>query len=230
MIVVLVRTLNEERNIEAFCKGYSWADYILVADAGSTDRTVELAEKFHNVHVRQFEVEKIKSGEIEYTHEPKHINFLIDWASSYRPDWIIYDDCDCHPNNMLQMSARSRFEMLTQAGAGLMYVYRLYIYGKNEYFPDMNKPGQSFWAWNPGVVDIRANEDGDPREQNLVIPWPHDKSWFLEKPFVLLHHFAQDDEHIEKKMRWYTAKGQPQLHPLVGCGRLEELPNYALET
>lgn len=228
MIVVIVRTLNEERNIEAFCRGYSWADFILVADAGSEDKTVELAQKFPNVHVREF-TEKVKSGEIEYSHEPKHINFLIDWAKSYYPDWIIYDDCDCHPNNMLQMGASSLFSNLSSNGAAMVYVYRLYVYQKDRYFPTMNLPGQSFWAWCPNRVDIRANEDGDPREQNLVIPWPHSKSWFLEKPFVLLHHFAQDDEHIEKKMRWYTAKGQPQLHPLKGCGKLEDLPNYALE-
>ena len=40
-IVATCRTLNEEANIERFCESYSqFADQIIVADGGSTDRAV----------------------------------------------------------------------------------------------------------------------------------------------------------------------------------------------
>ena len=53
-VIVLARTLNEERNIARFCRCYARADAILVADGGSTDRTVDIARQFENVEVRQF--------------------------------------------------------------------------------------------------------------------------------------------------------------------------------
>jgi len=43
---VIVLTLNEERNIGDCLESVSWADEIIVADSGSTDRTVEIARKY----------------------------------------------------------------------------------------------------------------------------------------------------------------------------------------
>ncbi|MBC7742448.1 MAG: glycosyltransferase family 2 protein [Bdellovibrionaceae bacterium] len=44
MSVVLI-TLNEEKNIERALKSVQWASEIIVYDSGSTDRTVEIAQK-----------------------------------------------------------------------------------------------------------------------------------------------------------------------------------------
>lgn len=43
---VIVITRDEEANIERCLESVAWADEIVVADSGSTDRTVELARKF----------------------------------------------------------------------------------------------------------------------------------------------------------------------------------------
>jgi glycosyltransferase involved in cell wall biosynthesis len=43
---VITLTLNEEHNIEACLESVRWADEIIVIDAGSTDRTLELARKY----------------------------------------------------------------------------------------------------------------------------------------------------------------------------------------
>lgn len=43
-IAVLILTLNEEENIEACIDSVKFADEIIVVDAGSTDKTVELAQ------------------------------------------------------------------------------------------------------------------------------------------------------------------------------------------
>lgn len=43
---VIVMTRDEEANIERCLESVTWADEIVVADTGSTDRTVELAHRF----------------------------------------------------------------------------------------------------------------------------------------------------------------------------------------
>ena len=45
-ISAVIITKNEEANIEACLESVSWADEIVVLDSGSTDKTVEIAEKF----------------------------------------------------------------------------------------------------------------------------------------------------------------------------------------
>ena len=43
---VIVITKNEERNIRACLKSVTWADEIIVVDAGSMDRTIDIAREF----------------------------------------------------------------------------------------------------------------------------------------------------------------------------------------
>ena len=74
-IITIVRTRNEHRNIERFCRSYSWADQIFVADGGSDDDTISLASKFPNVIVRLYlervfgkkEIWRNKQGKIRKT-------------------------------------------------------------------------------------------------------------------------------------------------------------------
>jgi len=74
--VALVRTKNEERNIERFCFSYSLADAVLVADGGSTDNTIEIANSFHNVKVKHYK-EKLIRNELWRNPHGKHINFYL---------------------------------------------------------------------------------------------------------------------------------------------------------
>lgn len=218
-VVVLVRTHNEEANIERFCKAYSFADRILISDFLSTDDTVKIALTFPNVRVCTFQ-ETVAGF---YSHEPKHINQLIDWGIQEGADWLIYDDADCAPNSVLQEDIR---RIMERNDCSRIMLYRLYIYMMDRYFPHMNEPGQSFWAWKPGEVNVRANESLDPREQNLMIPPMDDMTKCLPTPYCDLHFFFRDEEHLQQKLAWYERKGQPQRHP-TEWGKLEPLPVWA---
>lgn len=233
-IITIVRTLNEERNIEKFLNGYSFSDEIIISDGGSTDETYKIAsriaKKFYprmtitwNDFDKDARVPNLTGG--YFTHEPKQINWLIDEAKKHGADWIIYDDCDCWPNFELLIRARMVFDMAEKEGYKRLLIKRLYVYKGNWYFPEMNKPGASLWAWKPNDCAVYCKEE-DPKESGMV----QDTSvntYTIDPPYVLLHNFAQSEKHIKQKMAWYKAKGQPQLHPKEGCGILKLLPNYA---
>lgn len=79
-ITATVITLNEEENIAAALESLNWADEIVVVDAESTDRTVEIAGRFTDrVVVRP------------WTGYSNQKNFAADQASN---DWIFSLDAD----------------------------------------------------------------------------------------------------------------------------------------
>jgi glycosyltransferase involved in cell wall biosynthesis len=227
-IAACVRTLNEEENILRFIKSYiSWVDLILVADGGSEDKTVEIAKSMPLVEVRPFH-EWIECGKGVFRNpQNRHINFLMDWAQEEGADWICFDDCDCAPNWMLQKSARQIMEATDKLA---IMVYRMYLYGDDQWFPKLNEPGQSIWAWRSGVC--RALEDTtDTEECGVRIPYPPPaKSLFLDFPLALLHRGWPNEEVVHRKMNFYrTTRGIDMQHPLEFGGPPENLPAWASE-
>lgn len=88
-LTVVVITKNEEENIEA-CLGsvQGWADEIVVVDDESTDKTVELAQKYADkVFLRKME------------NEVQHRN----WAQSQaKNDWVLLLDADEYATDELK--------------------------------------------------------------------------------------------------------------------------------
>ena len=136
-IIAIVRTRDESRNIERFCMNYQWVDQILVADGGSLDNTIEIAESMPKTQVRKFEDKTQMENDIWRNPEGPHLNFLRDWAESEGADWILSDDCDCFPNYHLKQDTR---ELLENTGFDWIYTVRLYLWKNNTHFPDIAKP------------------------------------------------------------------------------------------
>jgi (heptosyl)LPS beta-1,4-glucosyltransferase len=91
-ISAVVITLNEERNIVDCLASVAWADEIVVVDACSTDRTVELARRFTDrIFVRPW------AG-----YGPQK-NFGIEQATA---DWILIVDADERVSPELQAEIR----------------------------------------------------------------------------------------------------------------------------
>lgn len=80
MISVIVITKNEEKRIEVCLKSIQWADEIIVADSGSSDQTLKIAQKY---------TEKSFSCEG---------NNFTDWRNEamkkVKGDWVLYVDAD----------------------------------------------------------------------------------------------------------------------------------------
>ena len=225
-VVATVRTLNESANIERFCQCYQEiADEILIADGGSSDDTIEKAEKIPKVIVRNFENRIIHKGSNLWSN-PRglHVNFLIDWAKECEADWIIFDDCDCVPTVALQTSARM---LMDSCSDQMIFAFRMFVKYDYLWYPTMNYAGQSLWAWRSDV-NVRA-EETDPERFNMSIPEVTTRR--LLHPKALLHYFYPDEETIQKKLDFYSMTGElgesKPLHPSQFMGREEVLPEWA---
>ena len=229
-IVVVVRTRDEAMNIGRFCIAYrECADLILVADGGSEDHTIAIAKCFKNVKVRNFTERLEFPGGLWRNPHGKHMNFMFNWAVEEGADWIIFDDCDAVPTAALQKNLREIFENATYP---TIWLYRLYIYGKDKYFPRMNDPGKSIYAWKPETGIMASEEKMFFCYLNNVPALTSPHRVVLEPPLCSLHYFCPTDEIVRAKMDFYKSIGEcpaAARHPTEYGGPLADLPEWAHE-
>lgn len=244
MITVITRTLNEEHRINEFCLAYTDADKIIVADGGSTDDTVKLAQRFHNVEVIHF-TERRELGD-GYWRNPdsRHVNFAIEHANKYSPDWIILDDVDCRPNCFLKqylkfLKTSTLFPDVQ--GKNFISVTRIYFYGLDKHLPGLAQPSEagtweaSLWAWR-GNIDLWTVDDNFPhyslRVGDKKIPYPgwDDEQLKLMPPHCLLHYTWDKEERVESKLKHHReGLGIGMNHPLNMGSPLADLEIWMKE-
>lgn len=223
MIVVTVRTRNEAQNIEKFCKSYWWADKIVVSDGGSEDDTVAIAKQFKNVVLHPFYTKVYRNGEWRNPHG-LHLNHMIRIAENYDAEWIIHDDCDCTPNQLLQKEARDLFE--SKVVTDFVYVTRLYLTENGFHYPDLAKPSgdwtPSLWAWR-AETKFKFSEN-DPYKHTFTEPSEHAITRLMP-PYCLLHNPWPDEETIQKKLTFYDKIYEQETQRYYGNS--EKLPEWA---
>lgn len=226
-IVVAVRCYNEERHIKRFLRQYDFADQIVVSDGGSTDDSVSILKKHEGdkVKVIHYAHQETIEGHT-WNEDSGHMNYVLDAGKALNPDWLIFDDMDCNPNRFLRDNARA---LLADIQLPQVNVFRLYLWGDTgKFFPKMNDDFNllytSLWAWNPKVLDIRA--DVNIRHGTLI--GLHPEPYNIRPPACLLHR-SWYPETIDKKIERYNALGLPMNHPFEFAGELKELPAWAME-
>jgi hypothetical protein len=238
MIIVTVRTRDEAHRIGQFCEAYKDADKILVADGGSKDDTVAIANTFPNVKVLHFKERVQLKKRLWRNNDSDHANFLFEYAYKYNPDWVIFDDCDIRPNKLLRESYRS---ILSQTDAEVVMAVRVYLWGTKEYFPALSSPlgepdGQgSLWAWR-GNLDLWT-VDVPPaftfRTGNKDITEFRTDTNCLELlfPFCLLHYSWDDPDRVNAKVTYYRESGfiPGMRHPLEMGGKRMPLEDFMYE-
>lgn len=217
-ITVIVRTRNEERNISKFCRAYSWADNIVVSDGGSKDATVALARTFNNVIIDRFSKKVTRdNGRTWRNPHGLHINSMINIAEDLKSDWVIFDDCDCFPNYMVQRFGKKIFNN----SCDVLNINRIYLFGKDKWFENITLPtgdfisSTSLYAWRANI-GIRADES-NPWEHNIFTQ--HKSQRNLPIPFCALHDYYPDDVVRKRKVKYYRASGeQPNCRDPLNYG------------
>jgi glycosyltransferase involved in cell wall biosynthesis len=113
---VIVLTLNEERNIGDCLESVRWADEIILADSGSTDRTVEIARGY---------TERILT--IAWTGYGAARNTAIAASTG---DWILWLDADERVGPELAAEVRSIVNDAACPYDGFLVARRAYFLGK----------------------------------------------------------------------------------------------------
>lgn len=222
-VVVIVKTLNEQRNIASFIAGYSpICDLILVSDGGSTDHTVFIAEQYPNVKVRTFE-ERVPVGDDGAFMNPegKHINALIDWACDEGAAWVILDGCDSWPNSHL---ARDGRRLLAECGLPQVHLHRLMLWGKDAYFPAYNGPGPALWAWMPEHTWVYCETRTNTLFDSMLLGARPEYAHRLDLPYAILHYSWLTERSTEEKLARYASWGHPIKHPIEAYGQPAPLP------
>ena len=89
-VSVLILTKNEERDLPGCLQSLAWSDDVHVFDSGSSDRTVEIAERFGaRVTVRTYENNDVPFGGDESSHR----NWGLD-NIAFRYPWVFIIDAD----------------------------------------------------------------------------------------------------------------------------------------
>jgi hypothetical protein len=213
-IYMLLRTRDEERNIRRFCEKHPSenVDKIIVSDGLSEDKTVEIAQTFSNTCFHPFF--EIVYGDHGLFRQPegKHLCFMSDWAikeGATAEDWLVLDDCDSYPTEAMVRDYRKIFEEADNRGMLGIGAYHLYLWGKDQYFPKANVPGQILYAWK-----VKCGVFWDKKVEWGVIPYNQpsiEKRYSINNPYALIHDFAPTQEIADKKWRFY-----------VDCGRMTD--------
>lgn len=216
-IVAVVRTLNEEAVIGKFLTAYqSIADEIIVADGGSTDRTVSIAKSYPKTSVFGFYERKHLGDGYWENPAAAHFNFLLDIATSRGADWVLHDDCDCVPNSRhLLTNAR---DILTNTDKLAVYATRIYLWG-DRHFPRMAQPikrGEwtpSAWGWNIAKRPIRFLDVPESNSYAWEPMETQDDILNLMPPYCLLHDYMY---RREEKVKFFRDSGRQAnaQHPL----------------
>lgn len=232
-IIATVRTRNEEANIARFCDAYrGTADEIIVADGGSRDATVEIANQQAKTTVLYFPDEMQAQGGHRINPQGKHTNYLIKYATARGADWIIFDDCDCVPNFVLRPQVRELIERTEREGKVAIFARRVYMWGTELHFPLLHEAGTSLWAFR---ADTGVNADeSDP--WHLKMRWHNEGNLtdlrplaaHLEFPECLLHFTWPSEEATQEKLEYYRMSGvQPGAkHPHDFAGPRKPIQDF----
>jgi glycosyltransferase involved in cell wall biosynthesis len=205
-------------------RGYDFADQIVVSDGGSMDRSVEMLLSYPKVKLIFFNQTETVNGET-WNPDNQHANFVINAAKELEPDWLILDDMDDVPNYLLRENARL---ILETCGAVQVNAYRIYLWGSDQYFPQMNNyfasNMKSLWAWNPKWVDVRADET----KRHGTYLGIHEAYHGIDVPMCLLHKSWHPDT-IEAKMARYNKLGIEMRHPIESCGPIQKIEEWMVE-
>jgi glycosyltransferase involved in cell wall biosynthesis len=191
IIICLTPTKNEEWIIERFLKCASlWADYIIIADQGSTDKTVEIAKRFSKVIL----VEN-KSGEYN---EKSRQELLLSEARKIPGKKLLFAlDAD----EFLTANAFTSLEWKTllEAPSGTVFTFKWLNIHPN--FTTVTKDNRFRGNW--AYMDDGVTHSSTRKIHTERLPYPDNATHIHCNEIFVLHYAYVDKQRLESKKRWY---------------------------
>jgi len=182
----LIITYNEEKNIQEVLECFDFCDEIIVVDSFSTDKTIEIAEKFSNVKVIQNKFE-------DFT---KQRNLALDAAKN---DWVLFLDGDERITPELRKEIIEELNKPEQKDA--YYFYRKFFFAKKPIHYSGTQTDKNFRLFRKSKARYI---EGKKVHETLEV---HGTIGELKNK--LLHFSVSDYESYKKKMIHYgVLKGQ----------------------
>lgn len=202
---VVIVAKNEEENIRQCLDSVKWADEIIVVDAKSTDKTVEIAREYTDkVFIKEDPKSKIGLAEISK-------NFGIDKATG---DWIMVLDAD----EIVTPELRAEIEEVSREDGGRFDGYL--VLRKNYFLGKWMKHG-GWWGYASNVELVRRGKGRFP-------PHPHcplkvdGKVGYLKNPVI--HNCYKDISEFVGKMNLYTTLDASERRVKSSRGHILLLP------
>lgn len=90
-IAVYAISKNEEQFVERFCHSAKDADYVVIADTGSTDRTVELAQQMgaqvHQISIKPWRFDRARDAALALVPGDADVCISLDLDEVLEPGW-----------------------------------------------------------------------------------------------------------------------------------------------
>jgi glycosyltransferase involved in cell wall biosynthesis len=182
----LIIAYNEEKNIQEVLECFDFCDEIIIVDSFSTDKTLEIAEKFPNVKIIQNKFE-------DFT---KQRNLALDTAKN---DWVLFLDGDERITPELRKEIIEELNKPEQKDA--YYFYRKFFFAKKPIHYSGTQTDKNFRLFRKSKARyIAGKKVHETLEVNGTIGELKNK---------LLHFSVNDYESYKKKMIHYgVLKGQ----------------------
>jgi glycosyltransferase involved in cell wall biosynthesis len=182
----LIIAYNEEKNIQEVLECFDFCDEIIIVDSFSTDKTLEIAEKFPNVKIIQNKFE-------DFT---KQRNLALDAAKN---DWVLFLDGDERITPELRKEIIEELNKPEQKDA--YYFYRKFFFAKKPIHYSGTQTDKNFRLFRKSKARyIAGKKVHETLEVNGTIGELKNK---------LLHFSVNDYESYKKKMIHYgVLKGQ----------------------
>ena len=199
-ITAIIMTFNEEHNIQGCLESLGWVDELIVADTGSTDRTVELSREYTETILN-----------LPWYGYGQTRNLALQEASS---DWILFVDADERVTVELK-------EAILGVLASRDYRFSAYRIPRRSNFIGRWIKG---CGWYPGYVVRLSRKDYGKYTEVTVHEHLEVEGKTATLKQDLIHYTDPDLEYYFKKFNLYTtlaaddmirAGRKPRLHHLL---------------
>ena len=220
-IAIYAISLNEEQFVKRFYKSCKGADYIILADTGSTDRTVEIARELgidvYSISITPWRFDTARNIALGLVPKDCDVCIALDLDEIMTPGWRKYVEQSWQPETTrlqyLFNNGKDNVYNATKIHKRTGYIWRHSIHEMIE--PDSRCP--EVWAISPHVLSEHHPDTTKSRGQYLPMlqaaivenPYDHRDRWYLAREYWYHKHH---EDAVREFTHYLTMPGATWYH------------------